>query len=276
MSGCYYFLYVVDDFTRAIWVYLLKDKSEACDKLINFCTMVKPQFDVTIQRIRSDNGYKFIKGPLEAYLVMQGILHETSYVDMPQQNGRVERKNQHILNVARASRFQASLPLKFWGEYVLTTAYLINLAPTKLLNCRTSFKALFGVPSSFEHLKVFGCLAYAHHHHRPQNKFEERAYKCIFLGYPHGKKGWLLYDLHNQKLIGTRDIQFYEHVFPYADRMSPLSCLPVQSKNLQAQDLLQMQEGHSAQQDECLHVLDPIAREMGWKGKLDTRSLHKK
>ena len=48
MSGCCYFLYVVDDFSRAIWVYLLKDKSEACDKLINFCTMVKTQFDVTV------------------------------------------------------------------------------------------------------------------------------------------------------------------------------------------------------------------------------------
>ena len=55
MSGCYYFLYVVDDFTRAIWVYLLKDKSEACEKLINFCTMVKTQFDITVQRIQSDN-----------------------------------------------------------------------------------------------------------------------------------------------------------------------------------------------------------------------------
>ena len=32
LSGCYYFLCVVDDFIRAVWVYLLKDKLEACEK----------------------------------------------------------------------------------------------------------------------------------------------------------------------------------------------------------------------------------------------------
>jgi len=68
MSSRYYFLCVVDDFSQAVWVYLLKDKSEACEKLINFCTMVKTQFDITVQRIQSDNGSEFTKGPLKTYL----------------------------------------------------------------------------------------------------------------------------------------------------------------------------------------------------------------
>ena len=108
------------------------------------------------------------------YLVTQGILHETSCIDTPQKNGRVQRKNRHILNVARALRFQASLPLKFGGgECVLIATYLINRTSTKLLNYKTPFEALFRVPPSFEHLKVFGCLAYAHNHHKPRDKFEE-------------------------------------------------------------------------------------------------------
>ena len=44
------------------------------------------------------------------YLANQGIEHQTTCVDRPQQNGRVERKHIHILEVARALRFQASLP----------------------------------------------------------------------------------------------------------------------------------------------------------------------
>jgi len=58
----------VDGFSRALWVYLLKDKSEACEKLISFCAMVKTQFDVSVQRIRSDNGTEFTNGPLQAFL----------------------------------------------------------------------------------------------------------------------------------------------------------------------------------------------------------------
>ena len=55
--------------------------------------------------MHSDNGTEFTKGPLPVYLSKMGILHETTYVDTPQQNGRVERKNRHLLNIARALQF---------------------------------------------------------------------------------------------------------------------------------------------------------------------------
>ena len=107
--------------------------------------MVQNQFGMTVQRIRSDNGTEFTNGALQTFFLEHSIIHETSCVDTPQQNGRVERKNRHLLNVARALRFQTNLPLQFWGECVVTASHLINRTPTKLLNFKTPCEVLTGV-----------------------------------------------------------------------------------------------------------------------------------
>ena len=104
-----------------------------------------------------------------------GIIFETSCVGTPQQNGRVERKHRHILNVARALRFQANLSLAFWGECILTVAYLINRPPTQIHNSKTPFEMIFGKPPSYMHLRVFGCLCFASKIPRDRNKLHSRS-----------------------------------------------------------------------------------------------------
>jgi len=56
----------------------------------------------------------------------------------PQQNGIVERRHQHILDVSRALMFQSKLPKKFWSYVVLHAVYLINRIPTMILNNKSS------------------------------------------------------------------------------------------------------------------------------------------
>jgi len=90
----------LDDYSRATWVYLFKDKTEVYEKLIGVCSMVNTQFELQVQRIRSDNDREFMNEPLQTYFHEHRIIQESSCVDTPQQNGPVERKN--ILNVARA------------------------------------------------------------------------------------------------------------------------------------------------------------------------------
>ncbi|KAL6347425.1 hypothetical protein AAG906_022352 [Vitis piasezkii] len=94
---------------------------------MSFIAMVDRQFSQTVKVVQSDNGMEF-KCLLD-YFSESGILFQTSCVGTPQQNGRVERKHKHILNVGRALRFQANLPIYFWGESVLAAAHLINRTP---------------------------------------------------------------------------------------------------------------------------------------------------
>ena len=66
----------------------------------------------------------------------------------------VERKNRHLLDVARSLLFQAHAPLFYWGEAILTVAYLINRLPTCVLNEQSPLEVLSHSSISFLFLFV--------------------------------------------------------------------------------------------------------------------------
>lgn len=89
-------------------------KSNAFPIIKDFITMVETQIGVVIKTVRLDNAYELGSGSLPtAFLKSKGIIHQTSYVSVPQQNGVVEQKHKHLLETARALLFQSKLPLNF-------------------------------------------------------------------------------------------------------------------------------------------------------------------
>ncbi|KAL9995344.1 putative RNA-directed DNA polymerase [Helianthus debilis subsp. tardiflorus] len=214
-DGFHYFLTIVDDYSRNTWTHLLATKGNAFQIIQGFIQLIETQFGITIKTIRSDNAYELGSSNQSAeYFRTKGILHQTSCVGTPQQNGIVERKHKHLLETARALLFQSKLPLKFWGDCVLTATHLINLFPSKLLQNKTPYELLFGKAPSYSHLKAFGCLCYASTPIPGRDKFQPRAIPCLFLGYPFGKKAYKLYSLVTNRVLVSRDVIFYEHLFP--------------------------------------------------------------
>ncbi|CAH9074985.1 unnamed protein product [Cuscuta europaea] len=213
--GAKSFLTIVDDFSRAVWVYLLIDKKEVYHMFMSFIVMTERQFASKISMVRSDNGTEF--NCLKNYFCEHGILFQTSCVGTPQQNGRVERKHRHILNVAQALRFQGHLPISFWGECILTAAHLINYTPSAVLHQKIPFEVLYGILPDYTTLRVFDCLCFAHNQKSRVDKFSSRSRKCIFVGYTIGKKGWRLFDLETHEYFTSRDVKFYETHFPFSE-----------------------------------------------------------
>lgn len=206
---------IVDDCSRAVWIHLLLEKSEVKTVLPNFCNIAQRQFGHPVQVVRSDNGTEFLC--LSKYFAESGIVHHTSCVATPQQNGRVERKHRRILNVSRSIMFQANLPIKFWGKSVLTAAHLINQTRSSLLQGQSLYECLYGKRPSYDRIKIFGCLCYAHKSSRDKDKLKSRSRRCIFVGYPFGKKGWMLYDLESEEFFVSRDLEFDKSSFPFVD-----------------------------------------------------------
>lgn len=76
---------------------------------------------------------------------------------------------------------------------------------------------LYSRPPPLQHLRVIGCLCYAHNQKHSGDKFASRSLKCIFIGYPYGKKGWRLYNLETASVFVSRDVVFLETTFPYRE-----------------------------------------------------------
>ncbi|OMO88956.1 Integrase, catalytic core [Corchorus capsularis] len=233
-KGDTYFLTIVYDLSRFTWVFLMKNKSEARVIVQNFVALAKVQFNAEVRCIKTDNGQEFNMAP---FYESKGILHQTSCIKTPQQNSIVERKHQHILNVARSLRFQASLPIDFWGECVLHAVFLINRIPTKVLGNVTPFQKLFNESPNIDVLKVFGSLAFASNHSNIKNKFDSRSIKSVFLGFQPGVKGYKLYDLQNNKKNLSRDVTFYEHIYPFTEEYAKTDNLQF-SKHISTENLV--------------------------------------
>ena len=64
--------------------------------------------------MRLDNGGEYLNQTLGNYFLENRIIHQTSYVGTPQQNGVAKKKkNSHLLKVARALMFARNVPKSF-------------------------------------------------------------------------------------------------------------------------------------------------------------------
>jgi len=230
LHGHRYFLTVIDNFSRYSWIYLMHNKSETRTHLTNFINFVENQFETKVKVIRSDNGHEF---KMNEFFSSKGIIHQTSCVETPEQNGIAERKHQHLLNVTRALLSQSKISTHFWSYALTRAAFLINITPTPFLQNSTPYEKLHGDSYNFKNLKVFGCLCYMQTISAKRSKFDPRAKPGIFLGFPSNTKGYIVFDLKHHDIKVSRNVLFYEDVFPSCINIDDSAvsktdiCLPV-------------------------------------------------
>ena len=70
----------------------------------------------------------------------------------PQQNGVTERWNRTLLDMVRSMMAHINLQISFWGDALLTVAYILNRVPSKSVFA-TPYKLWHGKKPSLDHLR---------------------------------------------------------------------------------------------------------------------------
>ena len=73
LGGKRYIMVMVDDFTRYIWVILLRSKSNAPEHIEALCTRLQNEKSLKIDRIRSNHGKEFENSYMESFCTRLGI-----------------------------------------------------------------------------------------------------------------------------------------------------------------------------------------------------------
>jgi hypothetical protein len=77
---------------------------------------VKTQHSVVIKYFKCDLGGEYTSNKFCQLLALDKIIHQTSCTDIPEQNGVVERKHRHIVEITRSLLLFAPVPSEFLGR----------------------------------------------------------------------------------------------------------------------------------------------------------------
>ncbi len=178
---------LIDDFSRKVWIYILKAKDEALEKYKVWKALVENQYGFKLKCLGTDNGLEFCNKEFESFCQSHGIKRHKIVRFTPQQNGLAERMNRTLVDKTRCLLVNSKLPKSFWAEAVNTTCYLVNRSPSAAIGFKTPKEVWSGRPVNYENLRIFGCPTYVHIN---QGKFDARVLKGVFVGYPDGVEGY--------------------------------------------------------------------------------------
>lgn len=232
-----YLLTFVDDLTKKVFVYFLKEKSQVVNTFIGFKNLVENQMGKKIKIFRTDNGTEYCNKRLVNFLNENGIQHQRTNVYTPQQNGTAERMNRTLIEKARCLLYDADLPLCYWAEAINMAAYLVN----RIINTHGNIpdEIYFNKKIDISDLRIFGSEVMVHIPKEKRRKWDKKAEKLIFVGFDADVKGYRCINKSTRKLTISRDVKFLEDT------------LVKDSKNLKSNGLDEVRE---TKRNEFVHV----------------------
>nr|GEY25388.1 hypothetical protein [Tanacetum cinerariifolium] len=179
INGKRYVLVIVDDYSKYTWTNFLRSK------------------DVTPET-------------LHAYFTVEGIHHQTSVAQTPEQNDVVERQNQPLVEVARTMLSAAKVPLFFWAEAITTTCFTQNRSLVIPRHEKTPYHIINTRKPSVKFFHIFGSLCYIVRDGENLDKMKEKDNACIFVRYSTQSRAYRVFNKRTRVIVETIHVNFDE------------------------------------------------------------------
>lgn len=114
------------------------------------------------------------------------------------------------MNMVRCMLFGMKVPLRFWPEATGYAVHILNRSTTLILGEVTPSEKWSKHRPIVEHLRVFGCKAYALIPYEKRTKLDEKSIPCVMFGVSKESKAYRLYDPTHKRIIISKDVQFDE------------------------------------------------------------------
>ena len=179
-----YFITFMDEFSRKVWIFTLKSKSEAPDIIIDFFKYLNNQFkELSIKKFRTDGGKEYKNKKINKLCKEYSIEKLYSAPYNPEINGKAERINQTLVNAAITLLHWAGMSENFWEYAIKQACYIYNKIPHSGNNNLIPDEVFEDKNVSIKHLRTFGCVCYYKDFTQHKPKFAPNAKKGIFLGF---------------------------------------------------------------------------------------------
>ncbi|XP_031101742.1 uncharacterized protein LOC116005636 [Ipomoea triloba] len=168
-----------------------RKKNETENVLPDLLRRLQTEKDLSIVKIRSDQGTEFVNKVIQDLCGQHGILHQLSAARTPQQNGVAERRNRTLKEAARSMIAFSGLPKRFWAEAINTACYTENRSLIHKDHGATPYELWKGRKPVVKYFHIFGSKCFIHNNGKSHLKaFDERVDEGIFMGYSEKSKAF--------------------------------------------------------------------------------------
>jgi hypothetical protein len=152
---------------------------------------------------------------IQDWMMSNNISLQLSTAYKHAQNGQIERDMQNVIDRARTFMFSYDVPASFWYYAIDTACWFINRSPTSKEGNKTPYEIVTGIVPDIDEMIPFYCpgmyqVSKEERLRQPNPTWQAKAKPCRFLGHDEFSRGFIIYDIQDQKTLIREDVIFDE------------------------------------------------------------------